>query len=186
MLAITKCNRGKHAATLSLLCAVLLTAPASLGDVLADARLLLRVSNTAEHFETRTQSQIRNILRTYASIVAMESDVELPAGIRSTIAACYTREYAWENFRGGFAEIIAEHLSPQQIQLLIGFYRNRGLPPSQIDTFKATIAKAELIEAISADYIFSSSPGCVHRDAQLISSFIDSQSLPSLLGTSLE
>ena len=54
------------------------------------------------------------------------------------------------------------------------------------DTFKATITKAELIEASSADYIFSSSPGCVHRDAQLINSFIDSQSLPSLLGTSLE
>ncbi len=186
MLAITKCNRGKHVATLSLLCAVLLIAPPSLGDALADARLLLRVSNTAEHFETRTQFQVSNILRTYASIVAMESDVELPAGIRSAIAECYTQEYAWENFQGGFAEIIAENLSPQQIQLLIGFYRNRGLPPSQIDTFKATIAKAELIAAISADYIFRNSPGCAHRDVQLINAFIDSQSLPSLLGTSFE
>jgi hypothetical protein len=83
-------------------------------------------------------------------------------------------------------QIIAEHLSPQQIQLLIDFYRNRGLPPSQIDTFKATIAKAELIEAISADYIFSNSPGCVQRDAQLINSFLDSQNLPSLLDPSLE
>lgn len=165
---------------------MLLTSPASLGDALADARLLLRVSNTAAHFETRTQAQINNILRTYASIVAMESDVELPAGIRSAIAACYTQEYAWDNFRGGFAQIIAEHLSPQQIQLLIGFYRNRGLPPSQIDTFKATIAKAELIEAVSADYIFSNSPGCVQRDAQLINSFLDSQNLPSLLDPSLE
>ena len=186
MLAITKCNRGKHTATASLLCAALLNSPASLGDALADARLLLRVSNAAAHFENRTQSQISNILRTYASIVAMESDIELPAGIRSAIAACYTREYAWENFRGGFAEIIAEHLSEQQIQLLIGFYRNRGLPPSQIDTFKATIAKAELIEEISADYIFSSSPGCVHQDAQLINTFLDSQNLPAELDPELE
>ena len=186
MLVITKCNRGKHTATLSLLWMVLLIAPASSGDAIDDARLLLRISNTAEHFEARTQSQISDILRTYASIVAMESDLELPAGIRSAIAACYTQEYAWENFRGGFAEIIAEHLSRQQIQLLIGFYRNRGLPPFQIDTFKATIAKAELIKAISADYIFSSSPGCVHRDAQLINSFIHSKSPPSLPGTNLE
>lgn len=116
----------------------------------------------------------------------MESDVELPIGIRSAIAACYSQEYAWENFQGGFAEIIAEHLSPQQIQLLIGFYRNRGLPPSQIDTFKAAIAKADLIAEISADYIFSNSPGCVQRDASLINSFVNAQNHPAVLDSSLE
>ena len=151
------------------------------GDALADAKLLLRVSNSAAHFESRTESQINSILRTYASIVAMEKDVELPGQIKSAIAECYAREYAWENFRVGFAEILAEQLSQQQLQLLIGFYRNRGIPPSEIPAFRAAIDKAGLIEEISADYIYTTSLGCVQRDARLINAYIDSLNQPALL-----
>ena len=187
MLAITNSSRFvKHGAILGLICAALLSPAAGLADALADARLLLRVSNSAAHFEHRTRSQTNNILRTYASIIAMERNVELPPQLRAAIAECYAREYAWDNFSAGFAEILAEHLSQPQLQLLIGFYRNRGIPPSQIPDFRAAIAKAGLIEEMSADYIFANSPGCVQQDARLITAYINSLELVPLLELSGE
>lgn len=107
----------------------------------------------------------------------METGVELPNPIRAAIADCYAREYAWHKFERGFAAILSQHLSAVQIDLLIGFYRNQGIPPNQIQHFKDAIASASAIAASSADLIFTTSPGCVKQDAQLISRYLSEAGL---------
>ncbi|MGB0230156.1 MAG: hypothetical protein ACPF89_02305 [Pseudohongiellaceae bacterium] len=67
---------------------------AAKADSLQSARVLLRVSNTAQQFDRQTQHHVTQVLRTYSSIVAMETGLELPNLIRSAIANCYAREYA--------------------------------------------------------------------------------------------
>ena len=57
-------------------------------DEIRDANRLLRASNVASHFETRTLQQTRKIIRTYSSIVEMSTDVELPQWVKLEIAAC--------------------------------------------------------------------------------------------------
>ena len=102
----------------------------------------------------------------------MEAGVELPNPIRDAIAHCYAREYSWHKFESGFAAILSQHLSAVQIDLLIGFYRNQGIPPNQIQRFKNAIASAGAIAANSADLIYTTSPGCVQQDSQLIRRYL--------------
>ena len=143
-------------------------------DYLDDAERLLRVSKTQQHFQSMTSRQVRDILRTYTSIVAMEVDVNLPRHLTASIADCYTETYAWENFEPGIALILQEQLSHKEILILIDFYRDLGMPPSDIQAFKDTIAKAPVIQQVSADYIFANSEGCVEKDATLIYHYLDS------------
>ena len=94
----------------------------------------------------------------------MEAGVELPNLIRNAIANCYAREYAWHKFERGFTVILSRHLSAAQIELLIGFYRNQGIPPNQIQQFKDAVASAAAIAANSAELIYTTSLGCVQQD----------------------
>ena len=112
------------------------------------------------------------MLRTYSSIVAMETGLELPNLIRNALATCYAREYAWHKFERGFAVILSQHLSAVQIDLLIGFYRNQGIPPNQSQRFKNAIASAGAIAVNSADLIYKTSPGCVQQDSRLITKYL--------------
>jgi hypothetical protein len=141
-------------------------------DAVVDASRLLRVTSLGQKFESVAQRQTREILRTYSSIVSMALAVSLPPPLKQTIAECYAEVYAWENFEPGIAQILAENLSQKEIRLLIDFYRDLGLPPMEIQTFKDTIAKADQIMQISTEYILSNSVGCVDRDTRLILSYL--------------
>ena len=135
------------------------------------------MSNSAQQFNKQTQNHVTKVLRTYSSIVAMETGIELPNPIRSAIANCYAREYAWSKFESGFATILSQHLSPAQIELLIGFYRNKSIPPNQIENFKKAIASGDAIAANSADLIYTTSLGCVQQDVQLITRYLSDAGL---------
>ena len=150
----------------------LLLIPSVGADEIHDANRLLRASNTASQFETRTQQQTRKIIRTYSSIVAMSADVELPQWIKTQIAACYEQTFAWENFEAGIAQILHENFSADEMQLLTDFYRSEGLPPAEIANFKAAIAKGNLIQQLSADYIYAQTDGCAGHDIDLILGFL--------------
>jgi len=149
-----------------------LLSPPALADAIADAKQLLRVSNTEDHFQALAADQVRDIIRTYSSIVSMTVDVRLPREVTSNIADCYARVYAWENFEQGIAEIIAEQLSQKEILLLTDFYQDLSLPPMEIDTFKGAIAKAPQLERVSADYIFSHSGNCVEHSSLAIRRYL--------------
>ncbi|MEX2468940.1 MAG: hypothetical protein WD396_04215, partial [Pseudohongiellaceae bacterium] len=137
-------------------------------DPLVAANRLLDASGTAANFQRRTVLQANAIIRHYQVIVGSSADATLPRSIREAIAACYTRVYHWDNFADGVAHILASKLSPQQMRLLTDFYLSRGLPPYEIEAFKATIAMATEIERASADFILANSDSCVEQDAVLI------------------
>ena len=109
----------------------------------------------------------------------METGLELPNLIRAAIANCYAREYAWHKFERGFAVILSQHLSAVQIDLLIGFYRNQGIPPNQIQRFKNAIASASAIAANSAELIYTTSPGCVQQDVAINQQYLSETGLPA-------
>ncbi len=144
------------------------------------AKRLLEVSGTPEQFESTAQQQTSAIIRTYLSIVNMSVDVRLPRHITNSISNCYQQAYAWSNFEDGIADILAQQLSDKEMLLLIDFYRNLGLPPMEIDTFKATLAKVPAIQEISANYIFSQSEGCVEQDASTIKDYLTAIGSPLL------
>ena len=144
-----------------------------------DANRLLRVSNVASQFESMTLLQTRNIIRTYSSIVATSADVELPQWIKREIAACYERAFAWEKFEDGITQILLDNFSKDEMSLLTDFYRSEGLPPTEIPNFKAAIAKGEMIEQLTADYIFANSDGCAEHDIDLILGFLADPQLES-------
>ena len=146
-------------------------------DAVRDASRLLRVTELGELFDAIAQQQTRDIIRTYSSIVSTTVEVTLPTQVKQNIAACYAEVYAWEKFESGIAQILAENLSEKELRLLIDFYQNRGLPPMEIKTFKDTIAKADRILQISAQYILENSSSCVDRDAELILGYISSLEL---------
>ncbi len=149
-------------------------------DEIRDANRLLRASNAATHFETRTLQQTRRIIRTYSSIVAMSAEIELPQWLKLDIAACYEQTFAWENFEAGIAEILLANFSADEMRLLTDFYRSEGLPPTEIETFKAAIAKGEVIQQQSADYIYAQTNGCAEHDIDLILGFLaDPQQTPN-------
>ena len=153
------------------------TAQHSEADAIADAELLLRVSDTARHFQFAADKQTSDLLRVYSSIVAMSADVDLPAHVTAAIQQCYAHTYAWDNFSQGIAEILAQHLSTRELRLLTDFYRSRGLSPMDIDSFKVVISKAPGIEEQTAEYIFLSSSACVDKAASIISRYVNSVAL---------
>ena len=158
-----------------------MTAPITLAqsvDSVRYAKRLLRVSGTAEQFESAAQQQTRAIIRTYLSIVNMSVDVKLPTHVTSRISACYDAAYAWENFEDGVAEIVSQQLADKEMLLLIDFYNDLGLPPSEIDTFKATLDKMTSIREFSANFIFDQSAGCVDQDAEIINGYLTSVGSP--------
>ena len=161
---------------LGLLSFLLLASAAGAAEI-RDANRLLRASNVARQFESMTQLQTRNIIRTYSSIVAMSAGVELPQWIKFEIAACYEEAFAWENFEAGIAQIFLDNFSGDEMSLLTDFYQSEGLPPTEIDNFKTAIAKGEMIQQLTADYIFANSEGCTERDTDLILDFLADQQL---------
>ena len=137
-----------------------------------DANRLLRASNVASQFESMTVLQTRNIIRTYSSIVAMSADVKLPQWIKLEIAACYEQAFAWEKFEKGIAQIFLENFSKDEMTLLTDFYQSEGLPPTEIANFKVAIAKGQMIQQLTADYIYANSDGCAKHDIDLILGFL--------------
>ena len=174
MLATTK---TKNAATIILSILLGLSAQLSLADAIADAERLLRVSETERHFQFATRKQTSDLLRVYSSIVAMSANLELPSHITREIEYCYQDAYAWDRFSEGIAEILAQHFSSKELQLLTDFYRNRGLSPLDIESFKAAISKAPGVEEQTAAFMFGSSHGCVERASHLISKYVSSHTI---------
>ena len=166
---------GKPLATV-LACLLTVTAWPLGADPLRDATLLLEASGTPENFRRLAARQTDAIIRHYQVIVGTSADTTLPTAIREEITACYARVYHWENFADGVARILASKLSPQQMRLLTDFYLSRGLPPYEIDTFKATIAMAGEIERASADFILANSGSCVEQDARIILGYLRARS----------
>ena len=58
------------------------------------------------------------------------------------------------------------------MRLLIDFYQDRGLPPMEIQAFKDIIKKADNIEQLSAEYIYTNSDSCVEKDVELIIAYL--------------
>jgi len=150
---------------------VLVTSTAT-ADAVRDANRLLKIADLGSRFETRAMDQTHKIIRTYSSIVNMSASIILPQKIKNSIANCYAEAYSWQRFAPGIAKIFADNLSQKELRLLINFYSNLGLSPTEIDTFKTMITKANQIERISIEYIFKNSESCVQRDAELINKFI--------------
>ena len=163
---------------LSLLSFLIFTSSVGAAEI-RDADRLLRVSNVASQFESMTLLQTQNIIRTYTSIVAMSAEVELPQWIKMEIAACYKQTFAWEKFEDGIAQILLDNFSNHEMILLTNFYRSEGLPPTEIPNFKAAIAKGEMIQQLTADYIFANSDGCAEHDIDLILGFLADPHLES-------
>ena len=155
-------------------------------DPVKTAHRLLRVADAQHHFEVRTEQQIRAIIRTYASIVSMEADLDLPDDLTGHINSCYQQVYAWENFEEGLAQILAENLSEGELELLIGFYGNLGLPPTRIQAFKDLIAKSDSIQASSLEFIWANSSSCVEQDARLIREYIAAQTSTPITALSID
>ena len=168
MLATTKTNNAAIILVVLLGC----TAQHGFADTLAAAERLLRVSETERHFQFAAHKQTSDLLRVYSSIVATSADVELPAHITREIEYCYRNAYAWDNFSSGIAEILTQHFSSKELQLLTDFYRNQGLSPLDIESFKQAIAKAPDIEQQTAVMMFNSSHGCVEQASSLINNYI--------------
>ena len=166
---------GNRLATV-LACLLALATPPLTADSLRDANRLLEASGTPENFRRLTARQADAIIRHYEVIVGSSADTALPRTIREAIAACYARVYHWDNFADGDARILASNLTPQQMRLLTDFYLSRGLPPYEIQAFKATIAMAGEIERASADFILANSDSCVEQDAQLILGYLRTRS----------
>ncbi len=144
-------------------------------DELDDAYRLLRITEVAREFEQATNQQTRNVIRTYASIVAMSTDRELPDSIKQQISNCYLETYAWEKFEPGIAAIFANNLSRAELKLMIDFFSDKSVPPPKIEQFKALIARADAIEQMAIDYMFSQTQGCDEQNVTLIMNFLSDQ-----------
>lgn len=158
-----------------LLLTVLLLPFGSAADELDDAYRLLRITEVAREFEQATHQQTRNVIRTYDSIVAMSTDRKLPDSIKQQISACYLETYAWEKFEPGIAAIFADNLSRAELKLMIDFFSDRSVPPPKIEQFKALIARADAIEQMAIDYMFSQTDGCDEQNVRLIMNFLTAQ-----------
>ncbi|MDP6413828.1 MAG: hypothetical protein QGG54_02120 [Gammaproteobacteria bacterium] len=167
-----KISNPLRSASFCLIASLLLVSGYANADAIRDANRLLRVTNMGKHFDSLALRQTRGILRTYASIVSMSAEITLPEQIKNSIAACYVDVYAWEKFQPGIARILADNLSQKQLRLLTDFYLNRGLPPMEIQTFKDTIAMAEHIQYLAAEYMYRNSASCVEHDAALILGYL--------------
>lgn len=156
----------------SFLIAALFASQHSVGDSLRDANELLEVAHAGRQFENLAEQQAHSIVATYSSILEMALEVSLPSDLQSEIVTCYSETYRWENFSTGITQLLAQELSSEQLTLLINFYNSQGLPPSDIELFKDTIAMADHIAQLSGEFIYNNSSGCVERDARLIHEFL--------------
>ena len=77
------------------------------------------------------------------------------------------------SFSHGIAEILAKSFTHKEITLLIEFYSDLGLSPTEIGAFKSLIKKAQLIEEVSFQYIHENSESCVVEDSKLINHFLN-------------
>lgn len=127
-------------------------------------------------FEATSAQQTRAIIHSYASIVATSADLTLPQRIKTEIASCYAKAYAWDQFERGIAQILTEVFSTKELSLLVDFYSSRSVPPSEFQDFRAAMRKSEEIQSLSADYIYANASGCVEQDAELILSFVNRNS----------
>lgn len=165
-----------------LLLALILLLPGSLAladtpEQLNAAQRLLRVAKIGDRFEIRAQQQARAIIYNYSVIIHRNTDYRLPILVERRIAECYQNAYQWEYFAEGIAHIVADNFSSEELDLLIDFHNNLGLPPNKIEQFRRTIDKAGAISQQSIDYIFANSVGCVDRDAELIIQHLQSNSV---------
>lgn len=156
---------------------LLLTPQARGDDALADAERLLRVSEAGSRFESRAQQQASALIYQYTVIVNRNTDYRLPGQLQDRIAACYDQAYRWENFSAGIARILADNFSREELQLLIDFHRNLGLPPNKISLFEATVAKAGRLSELSASYIFNAGHSCVDQDVELILEHLEANAI---------
>ena len=140
-----------------------------------DVNHLLELTNLGSQFEYIAHEQSQNIIRTYSSIVNMSKSLTLPQEIKQRIQKCYSKVYSWEKFSKGITKILAESFTQREINILIDFYSNLGLPPKDITNFKALIKKAERIEKVSIQYIYNNSESCVREDSRLINNFVNSR-----------
>ena len=159
-------------AVVACLYGLLFLAPQVYADNQDEARKLLRVTNVAERFEQATAMQTAAIVRTFASIVNMSSDVILPLEIRRQISACYQEEFAWSRFESGFAEIFAANMSADELTLLIDFYSARSIPPPRINQFKQLINKADAIELQASEFMFAQTESCDRNSLHIIRAFL--------------
>jgi len=141
-------------------------------DAQREAGRLLRATNLGNKFQSVAQEQARIIIRTYTSIVSTSVEINLPIYLTQNIAACYSRSYSWNNFEAGIVNILADQLTEKEMRLLIDFYQDRGLPPMEIQAFKDIIKKADNIEQLSAEYIYTNSDSCVEKDVELIIAYL--------------
>ncbi|MBT8145457.1 MAG: DUF2059 domain-containing protein [Gammaproteobacteria bacterium] len=162
-------------APLLLVLIVCLLPAESHADKLNQAYRLLRITEVAREFEQATFQQARNVIRTYSSIVAMSTDQQLPNSIKQQISNCYLQTYAWEKFEPGIAAIFAEHLSEAELKLMIDFFSDKSVPPPMIGQFKELIARADAIEQLAIDYMFSQTEGCDEQNVNLILKFLSDQ-----------
>jgi hypothetical protein len=137
-----------------------------------DALTLLQVTNAATRFDQAAASQTAAIVRTFASIVNMSSNVILPEPVRLEISSCYLEEFAWSRFESGFAQIFAANLSAEELALLIDFFSARSIPPPQIDQFRQLITKASAIELQAADLMFAQTESCDRNSVQIIRRYL--------------
>ena len=140
---------------------------------LRDANRLLELTDLGSQFDRITDVQTQKIIRTYASIVQVSKSVVLPEDIKKQIRSCYANAYSWEKFSHGIAEILAKSFTHKEITLLIEFYSDLGLSPTEIGAFKSLIKKAQLIEEVSFQYIHENSESCVVEDSKLINHFLN-------------
>lgn len=141
-------------------------------DAYRDASRLIRLSNVRELFESTRQEQTRSVIRTYASIVSTESGRRLPERIKTEIARCYNQSYQWSNFEEGIVEILMENFSDKELKLLLGFYQNLSVSPTDIEAFRDIVAKGEIIQARSAELIFNTTEGCIEKGTDAVLSYL--------------
>lgn len=144
-------------------------------DASRDAAKLIKLTNISAQFEMARQQQTRKIIRTYASIVSSESGHELPAAVKEAISLCYEQNYDWSNFEDGIVDILLANFSEKELGLLLDFYRNRGLPPTEIDAFQDIVAKGELIQTLGAEHIFAMTNGCVEQGTEAVLKYLREQ-----------
>jgi hypothetical protein len=148
----------------------------AVADAISDAARLIELTNIEEQFELARQQQTRQIIRTYTGIVARISEHELPAAVKQEISLCYEQKYDWSNFEDGIIEILLKVFSEKELAILIDFYSNRGITPTEIEVFKNIVAKGELIQTLGAEYIFSMTDGCVEQGTQAVLKYLRAQS----------
>ncbi len=129
---------------------------------------LLRAAQVGDLFETRARQQAQQIIHNYSVIIQRNTDYRLPVVLERRIEACYRDTYQWKFFEPGITRIVADAFSREELELLIDFHNNLGLPPNKIALFRNTIGKADWVHEQSVDFIFNNSNGCVDQDAELI------------------